>query len=154
MKRNTAWKHLHTLCERFDEAVTTPERYPIPILRVWLFGSVLTEKTDPKNINLIVEVDSSAYCLTYRSTTLSLQEILKNYHRALARYHAGMKMIRMDDLEVGQGEPGWWFQLHGWPEKMPYYLIWQQGMNWEEVLDAIQAAPLPYNPVTESERKG
>jgi hypothetical protein len=153
MKRNTAWKYLHTLCERFDEAVTSPEKYPIPILRVWLYGSVLTEKPEPGNINLIVEVDSSAYCQTYRSTALSLQEILKNYHRALARYHTGMVKIRMADLEVGQGEPGWWFQIHGWPENTPYYLIWQQGMNWKDILAAIQADALPYNPTIEAERK-
>lgn len=153
MKRSTAWKYLHTLCERFDESVTSPEKYPIPILRVWLYGSVLTEKPEPKNINLIVEVDSSSYCQTYRSTALSLQEILKNYYRSLARYHAGMVKIRMYDLEVGQGEPGWWFQSQVWPENTPYYLIWQQGMNWIDVLTAIQADPLPYNPIIEAERK-
>lgn len=153
MKRSTAWKNLQTLCERFDEAVTTPERYPIPILRVWLYGSVLAEKAEPDNINLLVEVDSSAYCQIYRSTALSLQEILRNYRRALARYRAGMKMIHMDDLEIGQGEPGWWFQMHGWTVNTPYYLIWKHEMNWKDVLAAIQAAPHPYHPTVEAKRK-
>lgn len=119
MKRNLAWKSLHTLCKRFDEAVTTPEQYPIPVLRIWLYGSVLTEKSDPENINLIVEVDSSTYCQTYRSTTLSLREVLKNYCRALSRYHTGMKMIRISYLEVGAGELGWWFATHGLPTNTP-----------------------------------
>lgn len=46
MKRTTVWKNLQTLCEGFEEAVTVPERYPIPILRVWLYGTVLTHMKD------------------------------------------------------------------------------------------------------------
>lgn len=147
MKRQTAWKYVYTLCERFDLAITAPEQYPIPVLRAWLFGSMLTDKPEPGNINLIVEVDSTQYVRTYRSTPIPLMAVLKNYRRLLARYHAGMKLIRMDDIELGQSEPGWWFLSHGMPENTPYYLIWQRGNNWQEILQAIQDTPQPYKPM-------
>ena len=153
MKRQTAWKHIHTLCERFDLATTSPDQYPIPVSRAWLFGSVLTEKDEPANINLLVEVDSTQYVRTYRSTTIPLPTVLKNYYRLLARYYAGMKMVRMADIELGKGEPGWWFASHGLSESTPYYLIWQQGIDWQSVLQAIQASPLSYQPAA-SENQG
>jgi len=145
MKRRTAWKHIHTLCERFDLATTSPEQFPIPVLRAWLFGSALTDKDEPANINLIVEVDSTQYVRTYRSTNIPLPTVIKNYYRLLARYYAGMKMVRMADIELGKGEPGWWFASQGLPEHTPYYLIWQQEIDWQKILQAIQASPLSYH---------
>lgn len=153
MKRQTASQHLKTICERLDQAVACPENVAVPILRAWLFGSVLTDKAEPDDIDLIFEVDSRGYCQKYRSTTIPLGTVLKNYHRVLAQYAAGMKKVRINDFEVGSGEPNWWFATHGLPTNTPYYLIWQQGINWQGILHGIQDSPLTYDVIAEKARK-
>jgi hypothetical protein len=52
-----------------------------------------------------------------------------------------------------EGEPGWWFATHGLPMNTPYYLVWQQGINWQGILDGTQDLPLPYDAVTEKVHK-
>lgn len=153
MKRQTAFQHLKTICERLNQAATCPEKILVPVFRVWLFGSVLTEKPNPDDIDLIFEVDSTGYCQKYRSTAIPLGTVLKNYHRTLAQYAAGMNKVRINDLELGEGEPDWWFSSHGLPASTPYYLIWQQGINWNSILNDIQTAPLHYDEAAEADRK-
>ena len=138
MKRQKAFQHLKTICERFDQASACPENVTVPVSRAWLFGSVLTEKAEPDDIDLIFEVDSRGYCQKYRSTAIPLGKVLKNYHRVLNQHAAGMKKVRINDVEVGQGEPEWWFATRDLPFSTPYYLIWQQGINWQGILNCIQ----------------
>ncbi len=153
MKRQTAFHHLKTICERLDQAAACSENILVPVFRAWLFGSVLTEKANPDDIDLIFEVDSRRYCLKYRSTAMPLRTVLKNYHRTLAQHAAGLNKVRINDLEVGEGEPDKWFSTHGLPINTPYYLIWQQGINWQGILDGIQDSPLPYDVIAEKARK-
>lgn len=153
MKRQTAFHHLKTICERLDQASACPENILVPVFRAWLFGSVLTEKANPDDIDLIFEVDSRMYCQKYRSTAMPLGTVLKNYHRTLAQFAAGMNKFRINDLEIGEGEPDAWFAMHGLPTNTPYYLIWQQGINWQGILNGIQDSPLPYDREAEEGRK-
>jgi predicted nucleotidyltransferase len=153
MKRQTAFQHLRTICERLDKAAASPENILVPVFRAWLFGSVMTEKANPDDIDLIIEVDSRRYCQKYRSTAIPLRTVLKNYQLVLSQYSASMKKVRINDVEVGQGGPDWWFMTRDLPINTPYYLIWQQGINWQGILNGIQTSPLPYERAAEEERK-
>jgi hypothetical protein len=46
MKRKDAFHKLKTICQRLDEL--NPDEFKIQPLRLYLFGSVLTNKPDPK----------------------------------------------------------------------------------------------------------
>ena len=52
-----------------------------------------------------------------------------------------------------EGEPDGWFAMHDLPTNTPYYLIWQQGINWQGILNDIQTSPLPYDKAAEADRK-
>ncbi len=52
MKRRTALRKVRTFCERLDALV---EALPVRILSVHIFGSALTDKPAPADIDLLVE---------------------------------------------------------------------------------------------------
>ena len=53
MKRKDAFRKLRTICRRLDE--TDPADFFVIPLRLYLFGSVLTEKSNPSDLDLVFE---------------------------------------------------------------------------------------------------
>ena len=53
MKRKDAFRKLRTICQRLDER--DPEQFPVVPVRMYLFGSVLTDKPKPSDIDLLLE---------------------------------------------------------------------------------------------------
>lgn len=52
MKRKDAFSKLRTICQRLDEVA--PEDFGLRPLRLYLFGSLLTDKPDPKDLDLVL----------------------------------------------------------------------------------------------------
>ena len=57
MKRRDAFRKLRTICQRLDEV--DPEQFFVIPLRLYLFGSLLTDKPNPGDIDLLFEYHRS-----------------------------------------------------------------------------------------------
>jgi hypothetical protein len=53
MKRKDALRKLRTICQRLDEV--DPEQFPVIPVRLYLYGSLLTDKPNPGDIDLLFE---------------------------------------------------------------------------------------------------
>lgn len=52
LKRKDAFRKLRTICQRLDEV--NPKRFEVEPRRLYLFGSVLTDKPHPNNLGLLL----------------------------------------------------------------------------------------------------
>jgi hypothetical protein len=52
MKRPDAWRKVRTICERLDQIDLAT--FPIVPFKLYLFGSVLTDKPDPHDVDLVL----------------------------------------------------------------------------------------------------
>ena len=142
MKRRDAFRKVRTVCERLDEA--DPDTFFVRPFKLYLFGSVLTDKPDPNDVDLV---------LVYREPRVQSEE------EALARYadmiygrtspldkastylRRGMKMIRLFPVD---DEIGRWNQLPLFPDANGLRLIWKPGLDWRAIVDEIEAHPKPW----------
>ena len=135
MKRKDAFRKLRTICQRLDEL--DPADFDLYPLRLYLFGSVLTDKPDPKNIDLVfIYQEPPGYdrANLYYDTVASRPV---HYERAIIHLRKGMKRV---NVSVGRDS------LEGWMERVllleaPMRPIWEPGANWAAVLDDIEASP-------------
>ena len=142
MKRRDALVKVRTVCERLDEI--DPDTFFIRPFKLYLFGSVLTDKPDPNDVDLVLD---------YREHPVqSEEEALVRYadmiygrtspfHKASTYLRRGMKMIRLfpADDEIGR-----WNQLPLFPDANGLRLIWKPGPKWRAIVDEIEAYPEPW----------
>lgn len=89
MKRLTAERNLRSIIERLERRITEPE---VVIKSVFLFGSMLTDKPNPGDIDLALE---------YRSNLFSeypFYYAAKAVDKALVRLRKGMKRVSFHSL--------------------------------------------------------
>jgi hypothetical protein len=136
MKRTDAFRKLRTICHRLDE-IDANDFYVVP-LRLYLFGSVLTDKPKPTNLNLM---------LAYREPSdMDPEEMLARIvaghalpsWQAVVHLRRGMKMVRIDtELDIDS-----WLQGFVLPEDVQVRLVWEPGLNWSPLVDELEAQPL------------
>ena len=138
MKRKDAFHKLRTICQRLDEL--SPAEFNIQPLRLYLFGSALTDKPDPKDIDLVLTYEFSPefdFERLYADMVYGRSTVVERLRSQLRR---GMQMIRLvmvrDSLDNWQDNK---LLLFTQPR-----LIWKPGGNWPVVMDQIETAPLPW----------
>jgi hypothetical protein len=146
MKRKDAFRKLRTVCRRLDER--DPEQFPVIPLRLYLFGSLLTDKPDPSDVDLLFEFqdrpdldpDDIVHRLTY-GKPLPHEQAVKYLRR-------GMQMIRVEFL-TGNLED--WLADHCFSSDTPLEPVWEPGLAWPQIVDRIESHPLPWDPVAEEQ---
>jgi hypothetical protein len=148
VKRKDALRKVRTVCQRLDEV--DPETFFVIPLRMYLFGSVLTDKPKREDIDMLFEYqeppDRDPDDLVYR---MSYGEPLP-YEQAFQHLRQGMKMIRFITL-LGSVES--WLEGRLFSLNTPVRLIWEPGLDWQPVVDEIEAEPLAWDPDLEKRQK-
>lgn len=146
MKRKDAFRKLRTICRRLDDR--DPEQFPVIPLRLYLFGSLLTDKPDPSDVDLLFNFrdrpDLDPGDIAHR---LSYGEPLP-HEQAVTHLRRGMQMIRLEFL-AGNLED--WLADHCFSPDTPLELVWEPGLAWPEIVDRIESEPLPWDPVAEEQ---
>jgi hypothetical protein len=114
-----------------------------------LFGSVLTDKPNPADVDLL------CYALLRPEFVNEAAAALVSgrrgpIHRAISELRRGMKMVSIHD--VGEEGPDGWFRARGL-DPGPTRLIWERGMDWCKVLDDVEAHPPAWDPAVEARNK-
>ena len=149
MKRKDAFRKLRAICQRLDEV--DPATFFVIPQALYVFGSVLTDKPNPADLDLILDYqerpdldpDDILIRLSY-GKPLPLDQAITHLRR-------GMKWVRMqllDEMDLAQ-----WRLAHGFPPNTPIHLVWQAGLKWPEFVDALEANPLPWQPEEEAKNK-
>jgi hypothetical protein len=149
MKRKDAFRKLRTICQRLDEA--DPATFFVIPKALYLFGSTLTDKPNPTDLDLILDYqdrpdldpDDIVFRLSY-GKPLPAEQTVTHLRR-------GMKMVRIEFLEAeGLRE---WRMGHGFPPDEPIKLVWQTGLDWPGIIDDLEVNPLPWQPEREEKNK-
>ena len=141
MKRPHAFLKLATICQRLD--LLDPGTFPIIPQSLYLFGSLLTDKLSPNDIDLLLhyqyrpdqDIDDLYNCL--------VNHIPLPTERAAQQLRQGMKMVRFEFMK-DEGLAAWLSVRH-FPADTPVRLIWQPELDWQPILDEIQVNPLPWD---------
>jgi hypothetical protein len=149
MKRKDAFRKLRTICHRLDEA--DPATFFVIPKALYLFGSTLTDKPNPTDLDLILDYqdrpdldsDNIVFRLSYGKPLPSAE--------AVTYLRRGMKMIRIEFLEAQ--DLGQWRMGHGFPPDEPIELVWQAGLDWPDIVDDLELNPLPWQPEREEKNK-
>jgi hypothetical protein len=111
---------------------------------MYLFGSLLTDKSDPKDIDLALvyrENPNIKYSWAEASHMLIYEPRLQPQNRASVELRRGMKMIRL--CMVPDSMDGWEY-LPMFPDGKGIRLIWKPGADWSAVLDRVESNPVAW----------
>jgi hypothetical protein len=138
MKRKDALRKVRTICQRLDEIDLNT--FPVWPQKLYLFGSVLTDKPDPSDIDLVLiqvknphisySPEKILYILTYKPSLIP-------ENRARVALRCGMKNINLhveSSLET-------WSDLLLFPNGEGLQIVWKPGLQWKEILDEIETNP-------------
>jgi hypothetical protein len=139
MKRKDAFRKIRTICERLDQV--DPLEFWIEPQRLYLFGSVLTDRPDPADVDLILvyenastyDVGQDVAAMTY-GRPMAIERLVIHLRRR-------MQMIRIAPARGGLEN----WQNRGFLLEIRPQLIWEPGGNWRPVLDKIEVSPLPWS---------
>ncbi len=144
MRRQDAFRKLRTICQRLDEV--DPQRFFVIPRRLYLLGSLLTDKPNPSDIDLLFEFQNppnlDAADIVYR---LSYGKPLP-HEQASIYLRRGMKWVRIDFITAGVQI---WLSDHLFPPDTSVKMVWEPGLDWRRVVGEIEAHPLPWEAVLE-----
>ena len=142
MKRHDALRKVRTVCERLDEI--DPDTFFVRPLKLYLFGSVLTDKPDPNDVDLVL-VYKEPPVQSREEASARYADIVYGrpspFDRASTHLRRGIKMIR---LYAADDEIGRWNQLLLFPDADGLRLVWKPGLNWRTIVNKIEAHPKPW----------
>ena len=148
MKRKDAFRKLRVICQRLDEA--DPEQFFVVPLRLYVFGSLLTDKPNPSDVDLLFEYRASpnmdALDIVHR---LSYGKPLP-HQQAVTHLRRGMKMIRVEFIVT---DVEGWLGDRFFPPDTPVRVVWEPGLHWRPVVDEIESHPAPWDPELERQYK-
>jgi hypothetical protein len=140
MKRSTAFRNVRTICERLDKV--DPNTFPVRPHKLYLYGSVLTDKPNPADVDVVLlclanPVDDRAflYALNYRPTLLPDNQARKHLRSGMRNTHLEIEMS--SDLSN-------WEYLWLFPDGEGIWLIWKPSLNWSAIVDEIESHPYPW----------
>ncbi len=150
MNRRDAFAKLYRICQRLD-AVNPEEFFVIPV-RLFVFGSLLTNKPNPTDIDLMFQyqerpdlnADEVVHALSYGKPL--------PHERAVSYLRKGMQMIRFELLPA-DGSLELWLQDHAFDAQTPFKLIWERGLDWKRALREVETQPVEWRPPTEQWNK-
>jgi hypothetical protein len=142
MKRRDALRKVRTVCERLDEI--DPDTFFVRPFKLYLFGSVLTDKPDPNDVDLVLDyrehpVQSEEEALVRYSDMVYGRP--SPFDRASTHLRSRMKMIRLFPADSGIKR---WNQLPLFPDANGLRLVWKPGLDWRAIVDEIEAHPEPW----------
>lgn len=161
MKRQVALRKAEEVCQRLHDSHTS---LPVRALELHIFGSVLTAKPSPQDVDLlfkyqehpITEAEAShwLYIFTYKPHLLPSAQTLKQLRH-------GMQMVRLHPLEVGAKDDPAEVTAQDWlndrfPADTPIRLLWTPAISRDttmQTLAAIEHEPLSWDPQHEVWRK-
>ena len=136
MKRPDAWRKVRTICERLDQIDLAT--FPIVPFKLYLFGSVLTDKPDPHDVDLVLIYEERPdYDPAEIAMRLAYHEPLP-FDQASTLLRRRMQLIR---LFAARRTLEYWEYLLMFPHGEGLRLIWKPGLNWSRLLDDMEARP-------------
>jgi hypothetical protein len=145
MKRKDAFRKLRTICQRLDER--DPEQFPVVPVRLYPFGSVLTDKPDPSDVDLLFEYQNRPDMAPDDIVTRLAYGKPLPYEQAITQLRRGMQMIRVGLLTDPIEE---WVQGRHFSPDTPIRLVWEPGLEWQPIVDELEAhAVAAWDPVAE-----
>ncbi|MBP7689831.1 MAG: hypothetical protein KA765_18080 [Thermoflexales bacterium] len=142
MKRQDALRKVRTVCERLDQVNLAT--FPVVPQTLYLFGSTLTDKPDPTDVDLVliygpnpqhyIDPEDAYYILTYTPHLIPANQ---------ARVHLrqGMQNVKL----FMQTSLATWIDLLLFSTQEGLQPVWKPGLRWTEVIDALEAHPLPWD---------
>ena len=146
MKRADAFRKLRTICKRLDRVDSD---FPLKPIRLYLFGSMLSDKPEPHDIDLLLHAEIRLEFISAAAAAV-VQGARGPVHKAGSQLRRGMQMVRIHDL--GEESPFEWFRVRGLPAE-PVVLVWENGVDWSSVVDRVEASPLQWDAAAEARRK-
>jgi len=150
MKRKDAFDKLHKICQRLEDV--NPAEFPVIPLRLYLFGSLLTNKSHPADIDLLLQYQERTdldpgeivYALSYGKPL--------PHEKAIKYLRKGMQMIRIGILSAGSSLEIW-LHDHAFDPQTPFKLIWEPGLNWKSAIQEVEMQPAAWYPEIERRNK-
>jgi hypothetical protein len=147
LKRKDAFRKVRTVCERLDKV--NPKTFEVEPRQLYLFGSVLTDKPDPSNIDLLlvyehipgIDYDKFLAGLSHRRPVLE--------QRLAIDLRRGMQKVRISMVKTLLGT---WNQRSIFLVVRPR-LIWEPGGDWKAAIDNIKANPTPWSGLLPADAK-
>jgi len=140
VKRATALHHLRTLYQRLDSVDL--ETFPVIPIRMYVFGSVLSDKPAPENIDLLFEYENRPDVDPMEMLHAMMYGRPLPPERAVIELRRGMKKV---DISFLSGTVSAWLENHFFPPDTAIRLFWEKGRDWTAVIDEIEHCPLPWD---------
>jgi hypothetical protein len=141
MKREDAFRKVRTICQRLDEVDS--DASPFRPLELYLYGSLLTDKPDPKDADLILVYQRTPVYQEYLRSGDWYREIycMRQHRKFSSHLRRGMKLVRLELVQdTLRGSSNWALFILG--EELR--LVWKPGFDWPAVLDEIEKHPRPW----------
>lgn len=142
MKRRDAFRKIRRVCERLD--AIDKHTFPIWPLEVYVFGSVLTDKEKPKDIDLALvykENPEIHYTDAELSRMIFYEPRLQPQNRAIVELRRGMKFIQIYTCPESIAR---WEYLPMFADGEGLRLIWKPEWAWQSIVDNLEAHPMPW----------
>jgi len=148
MKRKQAFEKLQIICERLNE-INTTKLFIIPV-RLNLYGSILTNKPNPADIDLLLQfkykdINNVLYRISY-DKVLPEQQVAKYLKNR-------MRNIHIEFLELTNSNLNDWLIEHCMPLNTPMKVIWNENLDWREALTEAENNPIFHNADLERHQK-
>ncbi len=129
-----------------------PAEFFVVPLRLYLFGSLLTNKPNPADVDLLfqyqersdLDPDEILYALTCGKPL--------PHNKALSHLRKGMQMVRFELLPA-DSSPEVWIRSHEFDPETPFKLIWERGFDWKNALHEVETQPVVWCPTIEQRNK-
>jgi hypothetical protein len=141
MKRKDAFRKVRTVCQRLDEV--NPDISLFRPLKLYLYGSLLTDKPNPSDVDLILIYQRTPAYMEYLESGGWYEEVcyMRQHRKFSSQLRRGMKMIR---LELVQDTLRWSSNWALFVLGEELRLVWKLGFDWAAVLDEIEKHPRPW----------
>lgn len=139
MKRRDAFRKIRTVCERLDSIDL--DEFPIWPIKLFIFGSVLTTKPDPDDIDLAfvyIENPKIEYSDEEFDRMMFYEPRLQPHNKASVELRRGMKKLQL--YMVPQAIENWEYMLF-FRNGEGLRLIWTPNHDWVTVLEEIESNP-------------
>lgn len=146
MKRQDAYKKLRTVCQRVDQL--DGEQFTLIPLELYLFGSVLTDKPNPSDLNLLLyyahhstydpEEDYDAL-ISYRYGTS--QRMVSHLRKGMLK----VDFVLEFSSELASPPAIWYTRGRLLPLDRTPRLVWKPGFDWQLTVDYLEKEPLAWN---------
>lgn len=141
MKRADAFRKVKTICQRLDEVDL--EAFPIEPLKLYLFGSLLTDKPDPTDVDLVLIFELGRSINIERDIVAAMAYGRPlPFERASTHLRRGMKMVRLHEAQRSLEE---WSEIDMLLIGATIRLIWKPGFDWAAAITNIEQSPQPWS---------